>query len=156
MMIWYDAWKIALSYVRIGTERSPSIQVHWTAVSIKFWIMSFILETYVYIPMSFFRFQYSTLCTIMYNPILILKIQSYCGDQTDVFPTFDVTRYGMDCPEDFAEGMEKCALKLVNSLQNHDNLCRFVLLDSHQNDTDTHKYTGSPLGTIRSHQIVIP
>lgn len=49
---------------------------------------------------------------------------SYCGDQTDVFPTFDVTRYGMDCPEDFGEGMEKCALKLVNSLQNHDNLCR--------------------------------
>ena len=99
--------------------------------------------------MSFFRFQYSTLCTIMYNPILILKIKSYCGDQTDVFPTFDVTRYGMDCPEDFGEGMEKCALKFANSLQNHDNLCRFVLLD-------THKYTGSTLGTIRSHQIVIP
>ena len=64
----------------------------------------------------------------------------------------------MDCPEDFGEGMEKCALKLVNSLQNRDNLCRFVLFagSHHQNDIDTHIYTGSPLGTIRSHQIVIP
>lgn len=55
------------------------------------------------------------------NNELHLK-DSYCGDQTDVFPTFNVDRYGTDCSQDVRQGMTECALKLFNSSQG--NLCR--------------------------------